>query len=339
MEFIKEFLFKKINKNKLRIEDIKSLNTLLKTGLSIKNCLMLIMIKNNSDLITKILIRLDSGELVEKVMKDYLPKEISSYCLPLLKTMSFSSSLDLSISFYSRAKENSDSLEKTILYPFVLLFISLTALYLFDTYGLDMILEMLKDFSNNLGGFGLIRVLLRIIVYIFYFGMLLIAVLAYYFSKEKNITLFYVFVSKYLKDSIIHTYFCEEFITLFIICLDLGYKTKDALEILKALHNKPIVSFLAFHLDEKLLQGETLKDATKQNYYDSSLTKFINIAVYTNNFNQILSDYILVSRNRIKSSMKLLSNTIEVCSYIMIGAVIIFIYQVLFLPMQAITNF
>lgn len=339
MVSIKELFSKEITKKKLKIEDLKSLNTLLKTGISIKSCLILIQIKNNYLLTNEIIKRLNKGELVESVMKDYLPKEISAYCLPLLKTMTFTNALDLSLNFYQRSKDNNDSLEKSILYPFVLLFVSLTALYLFDTYGLDSILEMLKSFNSDLGAFSVIRVILRIIVYLFYFGMLIVVGLTFYFMKDKNITVFYIYVSKYLKDSLIHTYFCQEFVSLFIICLNLGYKTKDALEILKALHNKPIVSFLAFHLDEKLLEGNTLKDATKQNFYDSSLTRFINIAVYTNNFNQILSDYIVLSQNRIKSAMKLLSNVIQVSSYIMIGAIIIFIYQVLFLPMQAITSF
>ena len=339
MEFINKYFCVKPKKKRMSIIDVTSLNELLKTGLSIKNCLGLIMTKNNEKVFNEILQKLDGGNLAEEILGDYLPKNISSYCLPLLKTMSFSQSLDLSLSFYNKTQENSKAMEKAILYPFILLFVSLSALYLFDCYGLDSILEMLKSFTGDVTSINVIRTLLRIVVYVFYFGMLIVVCLLLYFLESKNISLFYILVSRYFRDSLIQTYFCEEFISLFIICLDLGYKTKDALDVLKALHNKPIVSLLAFHLDSKLLEGESLMSATKQSYYDSTLSRFINIAIYTNDFNRILSDYITLSRNKITTSMKRLATIIQLSSYLMIGVVVVFIYQILFLPMQAIANF
>ncbi|MBR3227773.1 MAG: type II secretion system F family protein [Erysipelotrichaceae bacterium] len=324
---------------KISYEDLSSLNELLRSGLSIRNALRLLKTKRNEVIFESLLDELGSGRMVEEAIDRYLPKKLALYIRPLVRSMTFADALDLSLSFYEKGKENEKALEKAILYPFILLFVSLSALYLFDAYGLDTILEMLRSFNTDLSSFSTVRILLRIVVYVFYIGLLAGIGAFLYFSKDRNIALFYIFCSRYLPNSIFQIYYCEEFVSLFLICLEQGYRTKEALSILKALHNKPVVSFLAFHLDEKLLQGATLKEASVQSYYDESLSRFINVAVYTNEFSRILSDYVKVSRQRIAASMKRLATVIQIASYLMIGAVIVFIYQVLFLPMQAIISF
>lgn len=329
---------KKKNK-KMSVEDVMSINELLKTGLSLKLALDLIKNKSNEEVFTNLIKQLDEGMMVEDIIIDYLPKELINYTKVMMKTMSFSDSLNLSLHFYEESTSNIKELEKAILYPFILVFLSLTALYLFDAYGLDSILNLLKSFDTDLGVFRIIRIILRIVVYIFYFGLLIGICLLLYFSRDKNIAMFYLLVSKYLPNSLIQTYFCEEFITLLLICLDQGYQSKEALSVLKGLRNKPIVSLLAFHLDNKLLQGESLLNASKQTYYDYALAKYINIAVYTNDFSKMLKNYVLISKERIKSAMKRLTTIIQISTYVIVGAIIIFIYQVLFLPMQAIANF
>ena len=329
-------LFNKFKNKTISIEDLKALNELLKTGLSINDSFSLIKNKANLKKIDSITSRLTKGERIEDVIIDYLPKDIAEYIKALIKTMSFSSSLNLALSFIDKVKENSKAIEKAILYPFVLLFVSLTALYLFDSYGLDTIFNMLKSFNVESTSFNIMRIIFRIVIYIFYFLMLLVSILLIYFLNDKNITLFYILICKYFPNSLIQTYYCEGFISLFLICNSIGYKSKDTLSVLKSLKNKKIVSLLAFHLDEKLLEGQSLKQASQQNYYDYTLSNFINIAVYTNDFEKILNDYVILSQNKIKNKMKKVATIIQCASYVGIGAIIIFIYQVLFLPMQAI---
>lgn len=331
MEFIK--------KQTLKLDDLISVNELLKTGLSLKQALDLIKNKDNENLIDSIIISLDKGKTIEEVIIEYLPKNISSYLNSLLKNMTFNDSLNLALAFIDKNKENTKTFASSFLYPFVLLFVSLSALYIFDSYGLDTILNMLKTFTGDIGTIKIFRIVLRVLVYIFYFLLLITLGLILYFFNNRNITLFYILICKYLPNSIVQKYFCVEFISLLNICINNGYKSKESLNILKNLHNKPIVSFLAFHLDEKLLQGDSLKQASKQDYYDYSLSKFINIASYSMSFSKILNDYINLNTNLIKTKMKKLALSIQLVTYVMIGVVIIFVYQILFLPMNALANF
>ena len=77
-------------------------------------------------------------------------------------------------------------------------------------------------------------------------------------------------------------------------------------------------------------------EAVNKNYYDSSLKRFIKIANYTNDFEGILNTYIDVVKRKIEYRIKKYTLTLQMLTYSFIGLIIIFIYQLLFIPMQAI---
>jgi len=323
----------------LNIQDLSYLDKMLSNSMSIKDAFSLIIGKDNKLIIEQILDKLDTGLMIENIIDEYLPKQIVDYVIPLMKSMEFSKALNISLSFYNKQKENENNISSTIAYPLILLFVSLSALYLFDIFGLDTIFRLLKSFVSQIDLIEDIRIVFRIVIYIFYTSTIIILILIAYYSQKKKITYFYLFISKYFPNSLVHTYFCEQFISLLLICTKQGYKTKESITILRGMHNKPIISFLAFHLDEMMLQGTSYNEAYKQTYYDSSLSRFIRIALITNDFERTLSKYLLFAKEKIERKIAKYTLTIQISTYVMIGFIIIFIYQVLFLPMQAISSF
>ena len=112
---------------KINIADLNALNELLRSGFATKNAFDLLKNKDNEKIINKICLKLDKGLEIERIASEYVPKEIALYLKPLLKITSFSRALDMSLSFMNKSKENNKELEKAILYPFILIFISLSA--------------------------------------------------------------------------------------------------------------------------------------------------------------------------------------------------------------------
>ena len=133
----------------LKYDDLISINELLKTGLSLKQVLDLIKNKDNDNIIDSIILELDKGKQIEEVIIKYLPKNIGLYLNSLIENMSFNDSLNLALAFIDKNKENIKTFTSSFLYPFVLLFLSLSALYIFDAYGLDTILNMLNSFVGD----------------------------------------------------------------------------------------------------------------------------------------------------------------------------------------------
>ena len=333
MVSLKKALFKK----QLSIEDLTYISKLIDTDIPLQKTFELLKNKKNAKIFDEISLALNEGKMIEEVLPLYLPSEIADYMLPLLKNTSFSLALSLSLEFNEKHKNNSNKTLGEIAYPCLLMFITITVLYLFDIYGMDTIFGLMNSFQSNLGLYQGIRVAFRVIITIFYYGLLLGILIIIFLIQPKRISLLYLFLSKHFPNSLINTYYCEEFVSLLLTCVNRGCKTKQALEILKSMKTKPIISFLAFHMDESLLAGESLKEAVKKDYYDSSLSRFIKIANYTNEFSDMLSKYVSLSRDRIARTMKRYTLMIQLVTYSFIGIIVVFIYQILFIPMQTLS--
>lgn len=335
MAFLKKIFYKQ----ELSIEDLSYISKLVDTNISLYQTLELLKNKKNEKIFIAINKALKEGKMIEEIIGTYLPSQIKDYMLPLLKTLPFSKALSLSLEFYEKHKQNQNKILGQIAYPCILLFVTMSVLYLFDLYGMDTIFNLISSFNANIELYTSLRIVFRIMITIMYYSMLIVTLLLILYMQPKRITILYVFLSKYFPNSLINTYYSEEFVSLLLICVNNGYKTKQALEILKSMKSKPIVSFLAFHMDESLLEGETLKQAAKKNYYDLSLSRFIKIANYTNEFSKMLESFTLLAREKITKMMKKYTLTIQISTYAFIGAIIMFIYLILFIPMQAISAY
>ena len=270
-------LKKLFTEKSLSVEDLSYLSRLLKTNLPLKQSLELLENRKNAKAFEEITEKLDRGLLIEDIMKDYLPGPLKASASALLGHLSFNDALSISLRIYQEQQENRNGLFTSIAYPCILLFVTISALYLF--------------------------------------------------------------LSEHFPNSLMSVYYSEEFMSLLLICMEHGYRTKEAISILKDTKNSPVISFLAFHLDESLMEGETMKEAVHKKYYDSSLSRFIKIGNYTNDFSQIVSSYISLAKQKIRQRMKRCTVTIQLSTYAFIGAIIVFIYQVLFMPMQAISMY
>lgn len=332
-----EFWKKVLSNERLKMDDMTYLSKLLDTNLPISQCLTLIENTKNSKILKTISTRLDHGEVLENIIDKHIPKEIEAFVDALLLSLPFNQALSLSLKFYHDHNSDKNELLVSLAYPCILLFITISALYLFDLYGIDAIFSLIASFESNITIFKDLRVLFRIMINVIYFGILLTTLLIVLFIQPKRIVLLYIFISKYFPNSLFNIYYSQEFMALLKICLDSGFKTRQSLELLKAMKSKPIISFLAFHLDESLSEGETMKEAASKNYYDQALKKFIKIGNYTSDFSNIISTYVDYSRQRVKTRLKTYATTIQIATYSIIGVIVVFIYQILFMPMQAIS--
>ena len=332
--------FKKIfNKNIISYEDLYFLNALLKTDLPIINCFDLLKTKKNKNIYENIINELNKGNSINNVIVNYLDDGIKIYLFPLIKILTFSESLDISLSFIDNYKKIKEETIKALSYPLIILCISIVSIYLFDLYGLDTIISLIESFTSDLGLFKTIRLIFRICINLMLIILVIIGLFILYFLKGNHILYFYILISKYLPQSIFHLYYTLEFVSLLSLTIEKGYKSKEALSILKSIKERKIISFIAYHLDEELLEGKSLNEASKINYLDKHLSRFIKIASYSNDFLTYLKSYEDIHKKKFIKQIKNLTLAIQLSTYFIIGIIIIFIYQILFMPMQAINGF
>ncbi|MGN1405317.1 MAG: type II secretion system F family protein [Erysipelotrichaceae bacterium] len=321
------------------VQELNYLSELLNTDLPLKTCLKLIESDNNQKIISSFILRLEQGELIEEIIGDYLPVSISAYIKDLVKSLSLKEALNLALQFEHRRSSSLKKLQKELVYPIVLLFASMTGLFLFDRYGLNSIISLLRQFNTGIGSFVFFRSLLRVMVYVLYVGFIICSLLFLYFRKPKRIVMLYVLISKYKAFNIVKSYFSAELVSMMLICRKAGFHTKQTLDILRSLSSVPVTAFLSFHLSKKLEEGKSLKEAFDQSYFDDSLKRFTGVAAYSLNYDALMANYSELQMKKVEDRIHFYTKIVQSVSYAMIGFAIVFIYQVLFLPMQALINF
>lgn len=324
---------------KYSISDIKFLNELINSGMPIKNSLEIIS-TNKTRKVSKIIInRLNDGDLFEDIIGDYVPRSISKYFDKLIKVIGFNKTISIVLNIIETRKKNIDSVISKSIYPLILMFVSLTALIIFDRFGLDSIISLMSSFINDFESIELFRRIfniLTIIILIILFCIFILLVSIIFFKKGVFI---YKIFNKYFSNSIISTYFTNEFISLYLILVDNGYKTKDALNIIKELDNIPISAFMANEISLNLKEGNGFISSFDSLYFDRSFSKYISVASFSNSYINILERYSEFASLKVIDFIKKFTSFIQGLSYVVIGFIIIFVYQLLFMPMQAITNF
>lgn len=326
-------------KTRYSINDIKFLSKLIDTKMPIKTCLEIISSSKTKNLSKEISNKLDKGDLFEDIIIDYVPLNISKYFEKLIKLLGFNKTIDISLNIIETRKKNIDDVLGKALYPLILMFVSIIALILFDNFGLDSIIQMMSSFINDLSVIYLFRTIFSIVTKALFIVLIfLIGVSIAWFGFNKQV-LIYCFINKLFNDNIINIYYTNEFINLYTIIINNGYKTKEALDIIKELDNMRICSYIAGKVSENLKEGNDLVNSVDINELDSSLSKFFMIASYSKDYLSILLNYLDYSKEKVNIFIKKITAYIQGSSYVVIGLIIIFVYQLLFMPMQAITGF
>ena len=321
------------------VQELNYLKELLNTDLPLKTCLKLIETEGNRKIIDSFIKRLEQGEMIEESVFEYMPLSISIYIKDLIRSLSLKEALNLAMEFERRRNSRLKKLQKELVYPVILLFMSMTGLFLFDRYGLNSIVSLLKQFNTGTGTFGLFRNMLRFMVYVLYFGFIVLSLLFLYFKKPKRIVMLYVMLCRFKTFNTVKSYYSAELISMMLICRKAGFHTRETLDILRSLSSCPVTAFLSFHLNRRLEEGDSFKEASDQIYFDDSLKRFIGVAAYSLNYDALMENYSELQMKKVEDRIHFYTRTAQAVSYGMIGFAIVFIYQVLFLPMQALINF
>ncbi|NLH92563.1 MAG: hypothetical protein GX481_08975, partial [Atopobium sp.] len=96
--------------------------------------------------------------------------------------------------------------------------------------------------------------------------------------------------------------------------------------------------FLAEEIEKSLLAGDKFETAVDSPYLDPVLARFMKIAVYASDMEQMMSGYLELCRDRIRRQCRRLTRTIQLVSYAAIGVILILVYQLLMLPLTVMSQ-
>ncbi len=318
---------------RLDIVELQGLLRLMSSGFSFVDSLEIVIDDKQGGILKEVQIALSCGFSVESFLAKYLPKVVQPHFKALTQFMTFGSALELSLKMVKYDQQTRKKLVTSLLIPALLLIGSIIGIQLFAIYCFPMLLNLMQSFDVDTQYLSLLGNVITIAAYALLIILVLLCGTIIYFKQSKRIVLGYILLTHTPFGKIFTHFISGQFAFYFNECSKLGNKTQATLIMIQKIKKKPLLVFLAFHIEQALISGERMEDAISHRYMDHSLRKFIQIAIYSSSLNDMLDSYIV--QNQLKGAMmcKRIIRRLTTISYGVVGLLIILIYQVLLLPL------
>ncbi len=328
----------KPNRIYIKEGDLTNINELMNNGFSVQQALFLL--RNNFNKIVFELIenRLKQGEEIGLIFSAYLPEHLKGYFNSFASFLSFKVSLSLTLALNKKNRDIKNEYIKNLLYPSLVFLITVFGIYFFTLVCFPILIDMMKEFNADISlSLSIQSIFMLFINILFGIFLVLLSVCLIFINKRYQVK-GYKAISKLKMAGIIKLFITNEFALFFKECSGLGCSTKESIEILKSFKDKPLITFMAKKIEEALNKGASMEKAFCSVYIDKSFYNFLKISVYTSNTEEMLEGYIKVNDVKIKNFFKRLMYFIKIFSYASIALILVFVYQVLLLPLSVLSN-
>lgn len=327
---------KHLKKSILKLSDLEDFNSLSVAGFNFVESLNIIKNNKNKVLINQMIRQLDKGEKISEILAIYLDNNIKSYLLSFMKFLPFKQALNLTMKIYKVEKSNKNKVIKELKYPLTMLVTSIIALILFNFFAFDGLIEFAESFDQDLSNIYLLRNIVIVIVFSI-FTLSILGIIFWFFIKNQNkLITTYVILCNYIDLSFFVEFITADFMRFYYECYKVGLKTKDTINVLKSMSNKPLIAFIANNVENSLLSGQGLKEAIASKFIDNKLVRFINLATYTDGFDLMVKQYLENTDKQYYKRCQIITKIVTIFSYLMISSLIIIVYQIILIPLSII---
>jgi len=320
-------------------ETLDSICLLLSSGFSFQETLKILETDANQKIFDAVNAQLSEGKAVDSFISGYCSKQIRVYLSGFLSYMNLRDALSAALSICRQEKHEKSVLIKGCLYPCLLLCGMFAGIFLFASFVLPVMLGLMGSLHiDSAVDYALMAGIIRT-------GSMVMAILttaggicAMMMLQQKRIRKTYLLMAEKFPESLLVKTATRDFTRFFLECCRRKLSTYEALHILSALQEKPLVSLIAKMLDESLLRGDTLEEAMRCCPLEKALIRFIHIAASAKDSTSMLEGYLAMCEKRTDASVRRFSRTVQLTSYILIGLMLVFVYSVLMLPMSMLSQ-
>lgn len=323
-----------MNINDLKISEYLLLVDLLKANFTLSASLEIIENKKNKIIIKKIIEELVKGTDIKDLL--LLKNGLHMHFCFFIQQLSLPEAIIQSIGLYQFEKSILKELLEKLAYPLLIIFISTLCLGFCTFSVIPSLISVLKSsnidipimfvLSINTVSYLLILTLALALFVLIVFVYLYISnqyLVLFKFFKRIGILKLYQFVFSYY------------FVGYFSELLKYDTSTKRQLSLLSKMSYKSIISITAIKLDNYLNNGDSLEKAIlKIEYFSEDLNKLIDIGIKTGSLQEYLVKYLKQADMKINNFTKNILWGFKICSYLLVGMVVVLMSQLLFSPLE-----
>lgn len=316
--------------------DLEGISRLLDSGFSFKDCLILLENEENEKTFKRLIQKLEEGYGIEECIGEVVDFKMKPTLVSLLSFLQLKDAIQLTLKLEDYDQSTKQQLIKSLMAPLTMLLGCLLGISLFSQLCFPSLYGMLESFNLTMGWIQGASTILNKLTQFLLIILLLCFLIFLYFKQPKRIVFGYLLLCRLHLSKTFRLFLSTQFAVYFNECAKLGNSTQQILLILQQLKSKPLIVFLAYHVEQALLKGETMENAMAVLYLDPSLHRFMQIACHSSSLNEMLTSYIYQNEEKGKELCKKWTKQITMFAYISIGILIVLIYQILLLPLSII---
>lgn len=252
----------------------------------------------------------------------------------LTSVFSYQQTLQYTIEQWEFEASLNQQLRSQFTYPLILYVIMYFLLGFFTIFLIPTLLSMILLFDLEITSIQIGQTLLKFIFYVFTFlNILVVSMFVRYSNKEK----LKIFISTNHQ----RTYFIlfkkiitQKFASLYSILVKYGLSTKQSLEIMKNGSSSYLVSWIALLVTYRLEEGSDFVTSFNDNFLDSHFNQILSLASKNNQLISLLDSYLASNQQIITMYITKVSRIVKMIIYLVLGFLIIYLYQILLTPMS-----
>ena len=327
----------KSQKRTFKLNDLEFIVMLLKMNYPLNLCLSLILNNVNKKIINTILKKLNEGEYIETIIKDYLKKDIRKIFIVFIEHLSFTNALELSLKLNEEKRKLKKLILDNSLYPLILFISSFILFYLFIFFFSDNLLNIMDNLKLESSFFRNLFLIIKLILNFLLIALLLVLILISYLHKYKLIPS-YKYLALKISNNPLVKYESYRFINYYQIALNSDLNTKDIIELFKNLKDDKLLSYISTKIDKNYLSGKNFIESMSLKILDPILLNYLKLSYQVKDNKKVLKDYLEFSKQNFIKMIKKITLYLKVIIYLFLALLIYFMYYLMLLPMEVINQ-
>ncbi|MCI5773268.1 MAG: type II secretion system F family protein [Erysipelotrichaceae bacterium] len=318
--------------------DLIAIDKLLNSGFAFKDCLELLKNKQNEKIFDEIDERLQQGEMIEDFFKNYLTAQYASYFTSLIRFEAFNTSLSLMNEMVSSDNKQKQLYLKNLTYPAAIFIATILGIYFFNLWVFPSLLGVMASFAKaNSLVLGMQKAISWLTNCFLFLMIFVLAVILYYKQPAKQVKGFLLY-QRIFSQGFWQDFVTNDFVRFFYHCQKRGLSTQQSMKVMENLHHQPLVAFVATCIDKQLQQGEMFEKAMNLYFLDKTLYKFMVIAVNTSKIDEMLKGYMELNALKVEKQCQRISRSLQLFAYSLMGIMLVYVYQILLMPLGMIAQ-
>lgn len=277
----------------------------------------------------------DLIDVQSETLEEYVQSFAAENQFNVLKEyLSFQDMLIYVYEVKSFTKKLKQQVFKILAYPSLLYGLMYLLMLFFISVLLPSLLNIIMLFDLETQTIKILSLILKGVFYALTALNIMLVLLLLSHRKIERVKLTMIKASRKKRYAILKQIYSYQFAHLFLLLIKRGFSTNQALHIMRLSSSTPLTSWIATLIVYDLETGASFESSIDTELLDYSFRSLCKIGVVNNKIIELLDAYLNTAFNQIQIKINRIGSMLKTVTYLLLGFLILFLYQILLAPMS-----